>query len=124
MGDYVTYSTNLRNTTHQAIGEGRTILVYTPTKYKDDTLSFLTLSAPIPPNVLLVPTVGTTVEIDYFLVGLDTIQFYQLLSLLVRQAEICGEYRKGCVDFIMEDAKNINITPLNECIFPPPDAVY
>lgn len=111
---YLAYLDRLRQKIQQTIEAGRTVVVLTPSKYKNQTLSTIKRSV----EVMLLPTLGVGVALDDRLMGLNTHQFPELLSENVHEAEICGEYSGRCVYGFEIANPNIKFHRVKDCIYP------
>lgn len=101
--NYKRYLERVRRNVKDFIRKGRTVLVYTPSDQRKETLDAIGTSK----NVILIPTEDGNPLIDRDILGITDSTFYRKLSQYVRRAKVCGEYfanesGTACVDMVEE----------------------
>jgi len=114
--EYEEYLANLKTKIGDTLEEGRSVIVFTPRKYLEETLGVIGS----PDRIMLVPTRNDgTINADVILPEPNGKSFYQLLSQHISQAEVCGEC--GFNDFrsLAETlTKKVKLSLVDGCIFP------
>ena len=90
---YHHYLERLHAKVADALDRKRTVLVFTPTEYLEETLAAIGN----PKGTILIPTMERSVTEDNFLLLGPGYEFLEALAVNVERVEICGEVREECV---------------------------